>query len=175
MNTVNFNNTGLVDKYTVVARYMDGVKVVGYHLIDSQGKEHAVTKETVEALALNKSLLNVSGQRYKNDIVIKGVNCKLSELPVIDAHSGKLKGEENNKKKSSPGKFTLTARITKGKSTVGYVLKDAAGVERRIKREDVLLLARDGRLANARAQSYEGNLLLRGVGFELAQLPTIKM
>lgn len=174
MEAITYSQPSLTDKYTIVARYMDGVNVIGYHLIDSNGNGLTVTKEDVKQLALNKMLLNAVGQRYKDDIVIKGINCKLSELPVIDVSSGKLKGNDI-RGKMDLYKFKIVGRITKGKNTIGYVLRDPQGMERKVKRSDVLKLAREGKLSNARAQAYNGKLLLRGVGFELAQLPVIRV
>lgn len=42
---------------------------------------------------------------------------------------------------------------------------------KRAKRSDVIQLASDGRIGNARVQNYNGRVLLRGVGVNLDELP----
>ncbi len=175
-NNVAFSNVKAEDKYKVVARYMDGVKVLGYHLIDSYGNGQPVKKDIVEQMAMEKQIINCIAQRYKGAIVMKGTDCKLTALPVIDANSGKVKGADQVSEESkNKNKLEITARITKGKVTVGYVLRDRKGVEHKVKREDVLTLARDKKIINARAQMFNGELVLRGIKFELAQLPNIRI
>lgn len=169
-----FSGTELRDRYTVTARYMDGVKVTAYHLVDAYGNGRKVDRNVVAQLALDKLILNVSAQMYNNTIVIKGIKCKLTDLPVIDEISGKIKGEQDNKSKQNVGKYSIIARILLGKSIYGYVLSNVNGDKKKVSRDVVLNLARDGKIINARAQLYGGKMLLRGVGVELAQLPVIR-
>lgn len=177
MFAVNFS-TQPVDrnlKCKIITRYMDGVKVIGYGLIDNLGNHHVMAKDTVEQIALTKQIVNCTAQRYRDTIVMKGINCKLIDLPVIEVSSGKIRGEDdNNKKKIMKNQITLIGRITKGKTTVGYVVKTTNGEEKKLSRNKVLVLARQGKISNARAQLYGERLILRGVGFELTQLPVLK-
>jgi len=176
MSNTTFSNVKEQDKYKVVARYMSGVRVIGYHLIDNNGNGKPVKKEIVEQMALDKQIINCVAQRYKGDIVMKGIDSKLTDLPVIDATSGKVKGTDQNREENqNKNKLEIVARITKGKVTVGYMLRDRKGVEHKVKREDVLTLARDKKIINARAQMFNGELVLRGIKFELAQLPNIRI
>lgn len=175
---LNFTTTpvDLTLKYKVVARYMDGVKVIGYGLVDNAGNKHLLPKDVVENLALSKNIVNCTAQRYKNVIVMKGTNCKLTQLPVIEANSGKVRGaDEAARKKVIKNQVTLVGRIINGKATIGYVVRTPDSNEKKISRDKVLTLARQGKVSNARAQLYGDKLILRGVGLELTQLPVSKI
>lgn len=60
-----------------------------------------------------------------------------------------------------------------GRSTIGYVIRNSGGQTKKIDRETALNLAKNNRLGNARVQEYNGKIILRGVGTNLSDLPTI--
>ena len=72
-------------------------------------------------------ITNCKAQVYNNDIVMKGVGCKISELPIIDADTGKLRGVET-KKKTVEALYEITARVINGKHVLGYVIQDRGRV-----------------------------------------------
>ena len=65
----------------------------------------------------------------------------------------------------------LIAVIVKGRSAVGYVVQNAGGAQKEIDRKTVLKMAQKGQIGNARAQLYNGQAILRGVGCDLRDLP----
>ena len=69
----------------------------------------------------------------------------------------------------------ISGVIVSGRNTVGYVIRNAGGQEKKIKREDCLKLASQNRLGNARIQNYNGKVILRGVGVNLNELPVINI
>ena len=162
----------LATKYTIIGRYMDGVKVIGYELETTDGAKISLPKKTVEELALNKQILNCTAQKYvhpetsKVIVVLKGIGCKLSSLPSKNISKAKTKVDTRG---------VITERIVNGKNTVGYIVRWHTGETREYKREDILKLAREGYLKNARAQMLKGRLLLRGTDCELAKLPARKV
>ena len=159
-------------KYKIVGRYMRGVEVVGYHVVDSMGKDMPLDKEAVQQMALDNVIVNCKAQLDNGEVRIKGVGCKLRELPVIDVDTNKIRGSESNRKNRAI--FTIVARIFEGKGIIGYVIRDGEGVDRKVRRSDVFKLAEAGKITNARVQMDRGNILLRGVNCDLAQLPTLR-
>jgi len=160
-------------KYKIVGRYMRGVEVIGYHVVDSMGKDMPLDKESVQQMALDNIIVNCKAQLDNGEVRIKGVGCKLRDLPVIDADTGKPRGSDSGGK-ANRAIFTIVARIFEGKGIIGYVVRDGEGVDRKVRRSDVFRLAEAGKITNARVQMDRGNVLLRGVNCDLAQLPTLR-
>ena len=162
----------LATTYAIVGRYMDGVRVIGYDLETvGEGKRLRLPKKAVETLALNKQIINCTAQKYTDPktnkvmVVLKGVGCKISDLPCINI----------NKPEKKDKRAVIVKRIVEGKYTYGYTVLTYSGEERDLTREQVMELARRGALKNARAQMLKGKLLLRGVNCELAKLPIKKV
>lgn len=161
--------------YRIVGRYMSGVKVLGYYLIDTElGTGKSVTKSDTEKLALSKQIINCTAQRYQGKILLKGVNIKLNTLPVVDvSKTQKLSAETPIKKPEKPG-YAILARILEQKHVVGYVLIDEKHEKRHISRDKTIELASKGLVHNARVQMYHATPVLRGVGCDLSSLPGIR-
>jgi len=161
----------LATTYYIIARYMDGVRVVGYEVESVEGHRDRMTKRQVEELALNKQIINCTAQKYTNPkknketVVLKGVGCKLSDLPTIRLN--KKSGEIDKR-------GVIVARIVDGKNTVSYAIRKYNGEITSVSRDNTMLLARKGALKNARAQRSKGELLMRGVKCDLAKLPIVK-
>lgn len=75
----------------VVARVMDGTKVLGYVTIDRNKKLQTVNKRVFEQLALNGDIVNCTGQVYGNTINLRGIGMKLSELPKYNPQLVRIK------------------------------------------------------------------------------------
>lgn len=162
-------------KYTIVGRYTNGVKVAGYYLMDEYGRGVSISKAKTELMALNKQILNCTAQRYKDMITMKGTTKKLSELPSVDVSKTGTLSAEIVPKAKRPGNIKITGRLLNKKFIVGYIVVDEANVERRLSREQVMSLAKDGRVSNARVQKSNEDLILRGVDCKLSALPGYKM
>lgn len=153
----------LAVNFIVEARIMSGVSVVGYRLKCPDGSSITMGREDVEKLALDKRLINVTAQRHVvngvQHVVLKGINCKLKDLPKIKAD-----------RKQEKAKHEIVMRVTDGKQTCGYVL-DCDGEKRLFNRNEVMNAARIGLVSNARVQASGDKYVLRGVGCDLAKLP----
>lgn len=165
-------------KYTIAGRYMDGVSVKGYFLIDVYGNGTPVDRVTVEEMALNGQILNCTAQKYKGKTVMKGkevdgVSTKLSKLPVVDVSKTKKLEPEVNK--DNRDKYTIIARIVDKKYVKGYVVCDYTKARRNLTREKVIELAKQSKITNARVQMDNGVPILRGKDCDLASLPGIKL
>lgn len=164
-------------KYIVIGRYAEGVNVLGYVLQDTiTGQTNLMPRSTVEELAMNKFIGNISAQIYGGKVILKGLNCKLSSLPNYDSNGNIV--TKQDKKCQTSEELKLSARILSGKTTIGYVISVLNnGVEcnkKKISREDTMKLARKGLISNARVQMSNGKPVLRGVSCELAKLPSLR-
>lgn len=160
--------------YKITARFMKGTEVIGYSLTDNLGNNYNISKEETHKLALEERIINVKAQEWEGKIILKGVGEKLNELPVIDTEKGTVRKPRNRNKRQMI-RTRIVARIFKGKSVVGYLLQDEIGNEFPVRREEAMVLAKEGRVENARVQKNRGDTIIRGVGCDLAQLPTIKI
>jgi hypothetical protein len=166
-------------QYRIVGRCMDGVHVVGYVLMDLiTGERRIVTTEETHYLVLNKQVDNCKGQLYNGQVYLKGVGCKLIDLPTYDKYGRPI--EKVQKVKYKPrATAIIIGRILNDRNVIGYIVQaiDSNGnvVKKRLKREEVIKLAREGKIANARVQMFNGEYILRGVGCNLSQLPAVNI
>lgn len=164
--------------YTIVGRYMDGKEVTGYHLQSIEtGKAGKYTKEQVIYLVGRDQITNCTGQIYQDKVILRGNGMSLDNLPV-QFESGKIKNTEQQGKirrnehiGQTMEKLLIIGAIKRGKFTVGYVLRNAGGATKDISRDDLIKLAQEGKIGNARVQNYDGKILLRGINCNLDTLP----
>ncbi len=175
------------ERFKILARYMEGVKVHGYLVESSLGIHYPFTKELAEYLALERRIVNCTAQKYYADenkarytINMKGTDCKLTDLPVLDFRTGLIRTDEEvkPKQKDKSDMLEIKAKLIQGKNVMGYRLYDAFGAKHDLPRGKVLILARDGKIVNARAQASKTapeGLILRSDVCDLAKLPAIKI
>ena len=163
-------------EYQIVGRYMSGKEVTAYHLQSiSTGKGGRYTREQVAYLVGREQITNCMAQIYKDKLLLRGKGINLDDLPVqqerkdIDPHAPR---SEAGSRSQTMGKLLLVKAIKSGRNTVGYVVQNDGCGTKRVKRQQVIELAKAGKIANARVQNYNGKELLRGFGCNLDQLPT---
>lgn len=167
-------------QYSIVGRYMNGTEVTGYHLQSIEtGKAGKFTREQVIFLVGRGQVTNCQAQLYQDKVILRGVGISLDELPVKQ-ESGELQRTGNIGKvrkgtqvEDAMTQFLIVGSIVNGRSTIGYVIRNSGGQTKKIDRETALNLAKNNRLGNARVQEYNGKIILRGVGTNLSDLPTI--
>lgn len=160
-------------RYMVIGRYTEGVNILGYMVQDMiTGNAGICDRKHVEMMALNKTIENVTAQVYNGKVIMKGLNCKLSELPKYDKNGNLIVAAQ--KQPAVTEEIIITDRIGDGKTITGYVValinNGVKCSEARLSRDKVMELARDGKIANARVQMSNGKPVLRGVKCELAKL-----
>ncbi len=174
--------------FKLEARVMEGVRVIEYILQTETGERVRLPKAMVDELALNKQIVDCSAQVYpdpktnKRVVILRGKDRKITDLPVIDRATGESRDSEAEKKATNKYQYKIIASVTEGRTKNGYVLgrvTSTGDVKREIKsRRQVMELARQGLIANARAQVADVNgekrLILRGVNCDLAKLPSIR-
>lgn len=175
-------------KYAVVGRYMNGSFVSGYHLMGEDGSQLAVSKNKLVYLVGKGIITNCRVQMYNGEPLLRGKGINLNDLAVYDKDKGILRRRNNDIPTVKPkgkdptsifGQLKIVARlITKtqtGVQCVGYVVENAGGVRKNLSRNIVLKMASEKQIGNARIQSYNGSILLRGVGIDLSKLPAIQV
>ena len=167
-------------QYQIVGRYLNGSEVTGYHLqsIES-GKAGRYTREQVAYLVGRDQITNAEGQIYKDKFLLRGVGVALDSLPAKQ-ENGELSRTDNLgkiRKGTSAGdamsQLQLSKVIVSGRNVVGYIVTNAGGGTHKISRDKLLELAKAGKIGNARYQESNGRPILRGVGCNLNELPTI--
>lgn len=166
-------------EYQIVGRYMNGKEITGYHLHSMEtGKSKRFTKEQVCFLVGRGQVTNCTGQIYNDKVLLRGNGMSLDDLPVQyeDGTSRNMdrvgKVRANTDAASAMTQFLIVGTIKSGRNTVGYVIQNAGCGIKRIKRQQVIELAQAGKIGNARVQTYQGKVLLRGVGCNLDELPS---
>lgn len=181
--------------YRVTGRYMDGQKIIGYHLVGEDGSQAQETRDRVIWLIGKGIISNMRVQiGAEGEAILRGKGINLNNLPVYDPGKDKYRNTESSQqvanssvsvKKSSVadaspmGQYTITHRIMLKNKCLGYQLIDYSGAVTRKKREDVIKLAIQKLISNAVVQRYtrqETNtpeLILRGVNCELSKLPIL--
>lgn len=162
------------EKYMVIGRYVSGVSVLGYVLRrNSDGDVSLYSRGEVEIMASKKQIGNITTQKYKGKIIMKGTDCKLTDLPNYDINCNII--SDSIKSGSKHEAIYITARILDGKTTTGYMVSLICnGVSvgnKTVSREKVIELAKMGHIANARVQMSGKSAVLRGHNCELAKLP----
>lgn len=167
-------------EYQIIGRYMNGTEVTAYHLMSLEsGKSGRYTREQVVFLVGRGQVTNCTGQLYQDKVLLRGNGCSLEDLPV-QQEDGSLRNSEQlgHIRKGTTGteamqQLILIGCFVKGRNTVGYRVRNAGGGEATLNREELLELARNGQIGNARVQQYNGKPILKGVGCDLKKLPRV--
>lgn len=164
--------------YTIVGRYMDGKEVVAYHLTSDSGKSGRYTREQVIYLVGRGQILNCTGQIYQDKLLLRGKGIELNDLPVMQ-EDGRFKAgnnighvRRNTSAVDAMEQVVIVSTIKDGNAVVGYIVKNAGGQMKSIARNNLIQLAKEGKIGNARVQMYQGRELLRGVNCDLSALPS---
>lgn len=165
-------------QYQIVGRYMDGKEVTAYHLQSLEnGKSGRYTKDQIYFLVGRDQITNCEGQLYQDKVILRGKGMSLEDLP-IQQENGTITRTDNVGKVRRGAttadvmtQVIIVGSLVRGRNVAGYVVQNAGGGRTSVNRDELLQLARDGRIGNARVQSYQGRLILKGVGVDLSQLP----
>lgn len=165
-------------RYEITGRIVDGVKVIGYILLNrlNNQKEIRYTND-VKSLAINKNIYNCSAQVYDGKIILKGINCKLSQLDKYDINGNKIDKQIKNNKKQNKPNIMIVGRIMDNRNIIAYVvkyIKDSQVREISLEKDKVIELASKGKIINATTQMLDGKIILRGLGDNLSKLPLHK-
>lgn len=166
-------------QYQIVGRYMDGSDVTGYHIQSIEtGKSGRYTKDQICFLVGRGQITNCTAQLYQDKVLLRGNGMRLEDLPII-REDGELRNSDGLgkiRKGTSAAQavemFNIIGTVKAGRNTVGYVIQNAGCGIKKVKRAQVIQLAQQGKIGNARVQNYNGQILLRGVGVNLDDLPS---
>lgn len=166
-------------QYQIVARSMNGKEVNGYFLQSLENnKQGFYTKEQVAYLVGRDSITNCKGQLYQDKVLLRGVGISLENLPIVNNDGiknsdslGRIR--RGTSAEDAVNQINIVAVIANGRNTIGYVVQNAGGGTANVPRNSLLQMARDGKVGNARVQSYRGQLILKGVNCDLTALPKV--
>lgn len=167
-----YYNIGAV--YEIVGRVTNKTYVHSYVLLNKTNNNNVIMeKDIVEQLALNKQIYNCNAQVYNNTVNLKGIKCKLSELPRynLDGTPCDIVKQEDEVEQN----LKLIGKVQNGRSITDYIIVyvDNPDVTFKLDKQTVISLAKSGRIINARAQMNCGEAMLRGVpGQKLSSLKT---
>ena len=158
---------------------MDGSDVTGYHIQSIEtGKSGRYTKDQICFLVGRGQITNCTAQLYQDKVLLRGNGMRLEDLPII-REDGELRNSDGLgkiRKGTSAAQavemFNIIGTVKAGRNTVGYVIQNAGCGIKKVKRAQVIQLAQQGKIGNARVQNYNGQILLRGVGVNLDDLPS---
>lgn len=179
--------------YSVTGRYVDGNKVLGYHLVGDDGSQSRETRERIIWL-IGKGIISNMRTQVDEDgnILIRGKGVNLNTLPKFDVAKQKysnsnISQEVANSKvdisKSTVdnidkmGQYKILRRIMYKNNCLGYEVQDYSGKITKMKRDNVINFAMQKLICNAEARKYIDSgsntpkITLRGVGCELSKLP----
>jgi small nuclear ribonucleoprotein (snRNP)-like protein len=164
-------------KYEIIGRVPNGKSISAYILKDkTTGKNVSMEKTIVEQLALNRQIYNCSAQVYGEIVNLKGINCKLSQLPKYDRYCNMII-DKVQEEKEDIADLKLVGKVQNGRVITDYVVVTIKEPDNLMKlpRDTVIRLAQDGRIVNARSQMNGSEILLRGVqGLNLSKLQSYK-
>ncbi len=172
-------------EYQIVARYMEGIKVVGYHLQSiEKGNSGKFTREQVAYLIGRGQITNAEAQIYQDELKIKGINgTEINKLKTIDIKTGQLGRLEEGTKirrglssEDVVNQFSISRRMymaSNPKKFIGYEIRNSGGGAKKCLYKTILDLASQKKIANARTQMYNGRVILRGDGILLNKLDVI--
>ena len=161
--------------YRVTGRYMDGQKIVGYHLVGNDGSQLKEGKERIIYLIGKGVIENMRIQNGSDGLIIRGKGVNLNDLPVFDINKGERKRVTDTKF----GQYKITKRIMSKNDCIGYEVVDYNGKIYKKRRTQILELAEQKLISNASCQKYNSNgnikYVLRGIGCDLNKLPVLIM
>ena len=165
-------------QYQIVGRYMDGKEVTAYHLQSLEnGKSGRYTKDQIYFLVGRDQITNCEGQLYQDKVILRGKGMSLEDLPIQQENGAITRTDNVGKVRRGATtadvmtQVIIVGSLVRGRNVAGYVVQNAGGGRTSVNRDELLQLARDGRIGNARVQNYQGRLILKGVGVDLSQLP----
>lgn len=165
-------------QYQIVGRYMDGKEVTAYHLQSLEnGKSGRYTKDQIYFLVGRDQITNCEGQLYQDKVILRGKGMSLEDLPIQQENGAITRTDNVGKVRRGATtedvmtQVIIVGSLVRGRNVAGYVVQNAGGGRASVNRDELLQLAREGRIGNARVQSYQGRLILKGVGVDLSQLP----
>lgn len=156
-------------KYEIIGRILDGTVVKFYVFKDRETNSILkIEKAKAEQMALNKEIYNCRAQNYQNIVNMKGINCKISQMQKYNDDLTPVIETEKQLKKKVVKDLKLIGKILSGKQISDYVVINInePNVLLKVSKENVLLLAKEGRVINAKVQYYNGVLMLRGTDVE---------
>ena len=151
--------------YIVTGRYMDGNKVIGYHLVGDDGTEIRESRERIIRLISKGLVKNMRLQDGpKGTLIIRGKGVNLNELPVYDPNKNKLRNIQNKVNiQNNIRKYVIKSKIySLNNKLIGYVIQDTDyGDNKIIKAQAIVGMINRGIITNATIHIINGKSVVR--------------
>ena len=151
--------------YIVTGRYMDGNKVIGYHLVGDDGTEIRESRERIIRLISKGLVKNMRLQDGpKGTLIIRGKGVNLNELPVYDPNKNKLRNIQNKVNiQNNIRKYVIKSKIySLNNKLIGYVIQDTDyGDNKIIKAQAIIGMINRGIITNATIHIINGKSVVR--------------
>lgn len=159
----------LATKYRVRNRVMSGVQVLGYDVADNcSNRLYRLNKEDFNRLALNNQIIDVHAQTSNGKVYCKGINgLRLKDLNTVNI----------TRSSEVDLRFSIRSKIKfpNNRSIVGFLVDCYDKKTRVITTQQAKLMASEGKIKNLRVNKVKDNQILRGIGCNLAEVPTITL
>lgn len=169
---INYNFGAI---YELVGRVTQGTSVVAYMVRNrTDGSLVKIEKNIIEQLALNKQIYNCTAQVYGSIVNLKGINCKLNQLPKYDVNGTAISTSVKNNK-AQDADLKLVGKVVNGRTISDYIVININEPDNkmRLPRDMVIKLTQNGRIINAKSQMNGKDYILRGTnGENLCKLKT---
>lgn len=159
-------------QYEIIGRITEKTTVTHYALRDrNTGQFITLQKGIVEQLALNRQIYNCNAQIYENLVNLRGIGCKLNQLPKYDLQ-GNLVVDKPKQKRKVQADLEIIGKKQKGRNINTYIVRSLYNNNiAEVPRSTVIKLAQLNRIHNVKVQQNEGIPMLRGInGFNLSNL-----
>lgn len=153
--------------YSVAGRYMDGTKVLAYHVVNSDsGKSKRLTKIQLCYFIGKGEIDNCVCSVYGDDMVLRGKGIKLEDLPVINEYKGTMKeGKKTDNEKAAQinsiiSKSAIIAILEKDGNVIGYEISTPNNSRKRVNRDLIIKLIVENKISNAKVGLKNGKTVI---------------
>lgn len=150
-----------LESYTLTGKYVSKLKIVGLQISDIKGNKKILKTSDIHYMVSQGLVTGCSLVQYNDNVYIKSNKVKLAELPEVS-----LAGQSS---------FSISSRVMKNDSLIGYIAIDKTGKEYKLSKERVWDMARQGGFENITSYVVGKNKIIEGIGMNLQDLHVIKV
>lgn len=149
-------------EYTLKSKYMKGTEILGFEVVGTDDKIKVLKISDIHKLIQLGQIKDcrLVEKEGINHIISEGT--RIADLPIL------------NRDKGTKTKYTITARIFKEESLVGYVVYDGEKTYR-LSPDQVWEKAKQEEFTNITAYTIKDKKAIRGIGISLIDIEKIKI
>ena len=152
-------------QYKLVRRYMNGTDTVYYGLVSSDGIERRFTEEQTYYLVGRNCVINVTGQLYRDKVLLRGNGVDIRSLPVVQLsknENSRTRNTDNTKTPETKPSYDLKiVEVIKDDRQTTYKIVDIHGRTAIVNEEILYKYVSQNCVINARLTNCTGKITLR--------------